>query len=514
MAFQDFVSPNTATTLSTSPLGNAKNVRQLWHKGALLAEQTTDFFQEMESSSERGLIWSKTDLAKGNGSIMNFTTSSGFYKKPKLGDALFENAADFDKRRQGNFQLLVDFARLAVRDNIRTEEIMGMRGDIQDGTNVELGKTLGRFKSEQLFGMFQHKLPPANVVYANGKTNDTLKSGDIFRWDEVVTSGQAMITMGGQPANVAGRNANGPIWSQTYIAPTPACTSLKLDGAYRDVLKNGDTRGATNTIFAGGYPSIDGHTIVPYDPIDHDGVGPMGSFLNPKAFLGGVDLGSLNAIIAGTGPLTVQGGANSTDMLESEYFRYFEGSPYEYIDTGSFTAASATRYFVIYNTTGTNAGKWGMYAYTTGNTGTQIAITARLGANTVGTASTVIGGAGHVNGLGGTYTAVGASAAGVQFNAAINTDTHPIGSFIFPVNNLGVPIGDVIVMGRAAILRGYGMYRAEHTSDKLNGGFVTDRYLTSVFGQCFRQDRLNRVTSALRLRCAITYPGISMPPRS
>lgn len=514
MANQDFNSPNTATTLSTAPLGNAKNVRQIWRKGALLAEKNGDFFQEMESRSERGLIWAQTDLSKGNGSIMNFTTRSGFYKKPKLGDALFETAADFDKRRQGNFQLTVDFARWAVRDNIRTEEIMGMRGDIQDGTNLDLGDTLGRFKTEQLFGMFQHKLPVANVVYANGKTMDTLKSGDTFRWDEVVSSGQAMLTMGGRPANIAGRNANGPIWSQTFIAPTPCCTSLKLDSGWRDVLKHADIKGTNNTIFAGGYPSIDGHTIVPYDPIDHDGVGPMGSFLNPKAFLGGADLGSGNAIVAGTTAIDVFGGGNATDMAESEFFRYFEGSPYEYIDTGSFTAASATRYFVIYNTTGPNAGKWGMYAYTTGNNGNKITITARLAAAASGIAHTVIGGAGHTNGLGGTYTASGVSAAGVQWTAGVNTDVHPIGSFIFPVNNLGVAIGDVPVLGQAAILRGYGMFRAEHTTDKLNGGFVTDRYLTSVFGQTFRQDRLNRVTSALRLRCAITYPGISMPIRS
>lgn len=484
MAYDQTV-PNTATTLSTAPLGNANNVRLLWRKGALLAEQSTDFFQEMESKSERGLIWTQTDLSKGNGSTMNFTTGTGFYKKPKLGDALFETSADFEKRRQGNFQLKVDFARWAVRDNIRTEEIMGMRGDIEDGTNVELGKTLGRFKSEQLFGLFFHKLPVANVVYANGKTLDTLKSADTFRWDEVVTAGQAMLTMGGQPANIAGRNANGPIWSQTFIAPTPAITSLKLDSGYRDVLKNADTRGGSNTIFSGGFPSMDGHTIVPYDPIDHDGVGPMGSFLNPKAFLGNA------ALAAGTTARVVYGGGNANDHAESEFFRYFDGSPYEYIDTGSVTPSTGTKYFVIYNLTGADAGKWGMYAYTTGNDGNKITCTAHLGAAIAGVQNTTLG--------------------GVVYNAALNTTDHPLGSFIFPVNSYGVPIGDVIVMGKAAILRGYGMYRAEHTSDKLNGGFVTDRYLTSVFGQTFRQDRLNRVTSALRIRCAITYPGVRMP---
>lgn len=486
MANQDFGSPNTATTLSTSPLGNAKNVRQLWRKGALLAEQNEDFFQEMESRSERGLIWSQTDLSKGNGSIMNFTTQSGFYKKPKLGDALFEGPSDFDKIRQGNFQLKVDFARWAVRNNKRMEEIMGMRGDIESGVNVELGKTLGRYKTESLMALFLLKLPTANVMYAGGKTLDTLKSADTLRWDEIVSVGQAMKPLGGLPANIAAPGSKAPIWAQTFVSPEPAITSLKLDSAWRDVLKNGDVRGMSNTIFRGGYPSIDGHTIVPYNPIDHDGVGPMGSFMNPKAFLGNA------ALAAGTTARVVYGGGNATDHADEDFFRYFAGSPYDFIDTGAITPdTTTTKYFLIYNLTGAAAGKWGMYAYTSGNDGNKITCTAHLGAAAAGAQVTTLG--------------------GVTYDANLNTTDHPLGSLIIPCNRLGVPIGSTLVFGRAGILRGYGMYRAEHTMDKLNGGFVTDRYLTSVFGQTFRYDRKDRVTSAMRLDHAITYPGIKLP---
>lgn len=481
----DQVSPNTSTTLSTAPLGNANNVRQLWRKGALLAEANDDFFQEFESKSDRGLIWSQTDLSKGEGSTMNFTTQAGFYKKPKLGDALFEASTDFDKIRQENFQLNVDFARWAIRTNKRMEEIMGMRNDIEKGINVEQGKTLGRFKTEQLLGMAFHKLPAANVIYANGKTLDTLVSADTLRWDEIVMGTQTMMPMGGLPANIAGRHAKQPIWSNTYVATTAALLSLKLDSAYRDVLKSGDTRGAGNTIFKGGYPAIDGNTIVPYNPIDHDGAGPMGSFLNPKAFLGNA------ALTAGTTARVVYGGGNDTDHLDSEYFRYFDGSPYEYIDTGAITPSTGTKYFIIYNLTGASAGKWGMYAYTTGNDGVKITCTAHLGAAIAGVQNTTLG--------------------SVVYDAALNTTDHPIGSFIAPCNAKGVLIGDTLGFGRAAILRGYGMYRADHTVDKLNGGFVTDRYLCSVFGQTYRKDRKNRVPSALRIRHAITYPGIKLP---
>jgi len=408
----------------------------------------------------------------------------------------------------------VDYARWAVRTNKRMEEMMGMRGDIESGVNVELGKNLGRFKTEQVFGLTMLKLPVANIMYANGKTTDTLKSADTLRWDEIVSVGQAMMPLGGLPADISGAGSRQPIFSQTFVATTPSLTSLKLDSAWRDVLKNGDIRGQGNTVFKGGYPSIDGHTIVPYNPIDHDGVGPMGSFLNPKAFLGG-------EITAGSATIDIKGGGNVAEADAAEYFRYFEGSPYEFIDTGSFTAASATRYFIIYNLTASgmagadaNAGKWGMYAYTTGNNGSKIAITARLAAAVSGIAHTVIGGVSNVAGVGGTYVASGDAAAGVQWLAAINTDKHPLGSLIIPVNSLGVPIGDTLALGRSGILRGYGEFRAEHTTDLLNGKFVTDRYCTSVFGQTFKRDTKDRVTSVMRLRHAISYPGIKLPIRS
>jgi hypothetical protein len=328
---------------------------------------------------------------------------------------------------------------------------MGMRGDIESGVNVELGKNLGRFKTEQLMGLCTLSLPSANVVYSGGKTLHTLKTEDTFNWDTVVNTGQAMLPMGGLPAKVS-KVGSVDVWSQIFVAATPACTTLKLDSAYRDVLKNGDVRGAGNTIFKGGHPSMDGHTIVPYNPIDHDGVGPMGSFLNPKAFLG-------NAVTAHAA----------------------DGGPH---------------YVIVYNVTGTAAGKWGMYKYTGGNDGTIITTTERLaGANT---------------GTGQNLAKVGE----VTWDGALNSSVHPLGSLIIPCNSYGVPYGYSLAFGRAGILRGYGEFRAEHTTDLLNGKFVQDRYLTSVFGQSFRVDRKERVTSVMRIVHAITYPGIKLPART
>lgn len=483
----DQTSPNTYGTLSAAPLGNANNVRQLWKKGALLAEQNEDFFMQMEGRTEKSLIWAKSDLSKGEGSIMNFTTQSGFYGRGKKGDALFENSTDFEKVRQGNFQLKVDFLRNAVRTNKRMEEIMGMKGDIESGVNVELGKWLGRQKTTQIFALYKHRLPAANVLYAGGKQRDTLKTADIFRWDEAVIAGHTLMPMGGIPAEIQKKGMD-PILSQTFISATTNLLGFKLDSGWKQVLREGDVRGQGNTIFKGGYPSVDGHTIVPYNPINHDGVGPMGSFLNPLAFLGNA------ALAAGTTARVVYGGGNATDHADADFFEYFDNAPFTFIDTGAITPTTDTRYFIIYNVTGAAAGKWGMYAYTTGNDGNKITCTAHLGASASGVQVTTLG--------------------GVTYDSALNTTDHPLGSMIFPCNSYGVPIGSTIVMGRSAILRGYGSLRADHTMDSLNGKFITDRYITSIFGQTFKQDRLNRVISALRIDHAISIPGVTLPTRS
>lgn len=501
MAAQDFNTPNTYGTLSAAPLGSANNVRQLWKKGAILAEQNEDFFQQMEGRSEKSLIWAQSDLSKGEGSIMNFTTQSGFYGRGKKGDGLFETSADFEKIRQGNYQLKIDFLRNAVRTNKRMEEIMGMKGDIESGVNVELGKWLGRQKTTQVFALFKYKLPTANVLYAGGKTRETLKTADIFRWDEAVIAGHTLMPMGGIPAEIQKKGMD-PILSQTFVSAVTNLLGFKLDSAWKQVLREGDVRGAGNTIFKGGYPSVDGHTICPYNPINHDGVGPMGSFLNPLAYVG-------NTLIAadatGNVALTVYGGGNATDHADADFFEYFEGAPFTFIDTGAIDQAAlvtagnvpTTKYFIIYNTTGAAAGKWGMYKYTTGNNGNAITVTERFsttGAN-VGTYNKNIVGS-------------------VTYDGALNTTDHPLGSLIFPCNSYGVPIGSTLVMGRSAILRGYGSLRADHTMDTLNGKFITDRYITSIFGQTFKQDRLGRVISALRIDHAISIPGVSLPTRS
>jgi len=298
----DFTPPNTGSTLSTMA---PNSVRKLWSQGLLMAENNADFFSSLESASNKALIRVKTDTAKGKGQKITFTNMSGFYDEPHHGDEMFESPDDFEEIQIGDFELTVDWIRHATSTNERMEEVMGMRGEIESGLNVQLGEWLGRQKSEKLFAEFMLHLNTENVLYAGGKTLDTLGSADTLAWDEIVNMGYAMKPLGGLPANIAAAGSKAPIWSQLVIPTEAAMLSLKLDADYKQVQREAGVRGGSNELFKGGVVDIDGHSIMPYNPIDHDGIGAIGSFLNPKAQLG-------TAITAGTGTFDITGGGNAT----------------------------------------------------------------------------------------------------------------------------------------------------------------------------------------------------------
>lgn len=464
-------------------------VRRLWQKGILVAEQSADFFSKLEGGSATSVIPTVTDTAKGAGQRITFTTMSGFYGEGKKGDERFDAATDFEQIDMSSFDLTVDWIRNAYSKNERTEEVMGMRGEIASGANKELGKWLGRTKTEHMFAEFQLRLNSANILFANGKAIDTLKSADILDWDTVISSAHAMRPLGGSPANI-GKGEE--VWSNIVIATSPALLSLKLDPDYKALLSDAGVRGRANTVFAGGYPTIDGQTIMEYNPIDHDGVGAVGSFLNPKAYLG-------VAVTAGTTAIDIKGGGNATDAAKTAklYFKYFKGHAYKFADLTTFAPSAATGYFLIYNLSGADAGKMGMYSYAvaTGNNGNQITINGRLAAAASGVANTTIG--------------------DVTWDTGVwsgkHTDAHPEGSLIIPCNSFGVPIGDSLILGQKAALRGYGKYRGRRSTQTYEGGFIEQRFITSVFGQTITKDRKDRHIAAIRVTHAIAYPGINTP---
>jgi hypothetical protein len=476
-------SQNTGDSLAAM---DPDGVRELWQRGCDIFEQTADFWTPMEGG-KNALVETVTDTSKGVGQKISFTTRSGFYDEPHMGEELFEEKEDFEERLINTDSLTVDFIRHATRSTERMEEVMGMRHEIRNHDNEDLGDWMGRWKSESMFMTCREKVPSDNVVFAGGKTLDTLTTDDTVVWDEIVSLGVQMERMGGLPA-MTGRNKNGqPVFRNCFVSPGDALYSLEVDPDFKALLKDTNEPEA-KMIFEGGYTDVRGHVIKKYRPIDHDGEGAIGSPLNPKAVLG-------VAVEAGTVPFAVRGGGNPTSAAKTKkkYFKHFGGYAYRFSYNDTLTPASATRYLVIVNPPNATVdpNKWGFYAYTTGNNGNQITITKRLGAAASGDRVTTLG--------------------GVTWDAGENTDAHPVGSLIFPANALGTVIGCSLMLGRRGLRRGYGKYRNHRTQETHNGEFVLDRFITTVIGQAPRKDRLERVPGVFLLWHAVNYAGIPLP---
>jgi len=487
---QTIQSPNTGTTLATmSPDAQ----RKLWKKGADVFEQTHDFFMQMEGKSARSIIITETDTSKGRGQKITFTTKSGFYSEGRMGEELFEDKEDFEELLINDYEMTVDFLRNASRWTARTEEWMGMRGELKNGIPAQLGEWMGRIKTERLFMMFQKKGSGENYVFANGKGSvDDLVSADLLTYDNIVSMGTQMKTMGGKAA-LAGKMSNGiPIFRQCVVATTAAVFGLKMDSTYRQMIREGGQRGDINYLFKGGVADVDGHVIKEYVPIDHDGDGPVGSPLNPKAFLG-------EAITAGTTTFDIKGGGSAVAAAKTKikYFKWFPRFSYKWLpsDVYDISGDAATFYVLVVNPpSGTDANKIGMYECTT-NDGNKITVSKRLGSATAGIRNTTVG--------------------SVTWDTGVwsgkHTDQHPIGATIVLCNGKGQPYGDTLMLGAGAAYRGYGKYRNSRSNQSHEGGFVTDTFITSVFGQEPRRDTKDRCPGFMRLRHAVQYPGLPIP---
>lgn len=480
-----YSSPNTGDSLAAE---DPSAVRKLWQQGVDIFEQTEDFFTPMEGGAN-AIIETVTDTTKGRGQKIRFEVMSGFYKEPHRGDDLFEDSSHFEKIRIDGNELKVDFLRHGIRFTERMEELLGMRGEIVSGLNVETGKWLGRLKSEQLFMMFREQLPAANVIYAGGHTLDTLVSADTISYDEILGLNAQLKRLGGQPGQIATSRNGQPIFKNTVVATSDALFSLDKDSAFRSILATTRSEEDAKTIFEGGYTNLKGNMIKEYQPIDHDGVGAIGSPLNAKALLG-------TEIAAGTAAFNITGGgsadaASNTDIL---FYKYFPNYAYEFeASDNTLLQDSNTHYVMILNPPNavTDANKWGFYSYTTGNNGNLITVNGRLGSTISGIRNSTIG--------------------GVTWNGSVNTDVHPIGALVLPCNTKGTVLGYTLLLGKRAARRGYGKYRNKYSTQDHEGGFVMDRYVTSVFGQAPRKDRLQRVPGALVLVHALKYAGVATP---
>lgn len=496
-------SPNTGTPTNDSGGLNAQiEQRKIWKRGVDIYEQSSDFFAPMEGGNKRSVIVTETDTSKGKGQKIKFTNMSGFYREGKRREELFEASTDFEEIYLNEYEMDVDYLRHAVRVSDRMEEFMGMRGEIKTGLPTELGKWLGRMKTEFMFMQFLNENNTAvnadqdasdSYIFAGEKGGlDSLVSSDVLQWDEVVSMGNRMKRAGGQPALV-GKSGQNQIYRNCVVATNDALYSFETDTTYKNYLKDTNSEAQAKMLFDGGYVDIRGNIVKEYVPIDHDGYGAVASPLNPKAYLGSAIPSGNDAIV------DILGGGDSTgaDLTNRMYFKYFPRYAFPFLD-GTTLAVSGDHYALIVNPAdGTSeANKWGLVKYNVNN-GNKLTITERLsGAAETGTLKNTVGTA-----------TFGAG----EWIADKATDEYKLGALVLPCNSSGVPFGYSLMLGANAAYRGYGKWRNERTEEIHNGGFVKDIFVTSVFGQRPRLDRKLRMPSVTVLTHALEYSGVPLP---
>jgi hypothetical protein len=491
----DIGTPNTATALAAMSPGS---VRQLWKKTVDLFEQTEDYFMQFEGTNMDSPVHVINDTEADKGLLFNVTSRAGYFNRGKSGDSLFTSSSDFAIDVINNNQLQADYLRNATSATKRTDEFMGMQGELVNGQAVELGKWMGREKSSRLGMLLRLGGLSRNFVLGGGKSSqDSLLSSDGLTYNDILLMGQALKPMGGKPAEIGTVRGN-PVHKYIVSGTTPSLFSLKQDPVYQAFLENAGPRENydANPLWQGGYMEVDGHIIKEHNPIDNDGYAWAGSWFNPKAYTG-------TAITAGTSTFAVTGGgsAAAAAITNIDYFRFFENFAFEWTPESIYSPSNAVAYFLIINPRGAvtadnpDPGSVGMYSYTSGNNGNQITIVNRLAAVTAGAAVTTLG--------------------SVTWNTGVwsgrHSATHPIGSAVVQCNAKGVPIGDTVMLGAMAILRGYGMHRNLRTQWNVDGEFETRKYITTVFGQSLRKNVNGQYPGYIRIRTALSYPELGLP---
>jgi hypothetical protein len=492
------------------------NEAQIWKAGADRYEQTEDILGPMEGGME-AIIQTETSTSTGRGHEVHFRTMAGFYGSGLVGEELFAGNRDLLEQISMKQQSVrVDLLRNGIENFFLMEDGLGMRGEIMNDVNENMGAWMGREKTFQGLMSLIHQVSTENHVWANGAGNpDRLLSGDVLTMDDVITANAMLEPMGGVPAYI-GNNGKEKITGACFLTTTEGARGLKTDPDYKQAQRDAGIRGGENLIFKGGVSMIDGNMIKQWSVKDHDGCGAIGSPLNPKGFLGVPIVAGTTTDLTGTGR-AICGGGNTTNAGRSKvaFWRFFPKFAFKFVGTGGVLSTTASTHFLTdtnkfyvtivnpANAANTGGGevirnKWTIMEIDTNG----------FTANGNEMVPSKILGPGAVTGI--RNTTVG----GVTYDAAKNTMNFVAGALVYLSNSKGVPIGRTLGLYRGAMRRAYGQFRNKRMTDSREGGAVNELYIASIFGQKPRQNAADKFPAIMVVNHAISYPGWNHPVAS
>ena len=477
------------TTLANAVSVNAKVVGEAFSKVLMVSSTTKDVFGQMEGSEgSRSCILVKDDLNKMAGQYINFTVSANAGHMPVRGEVSLRGKEE--KPRVNSFQVKVDFVRHAISFNKKIQAFMAAGMSLDEAYAEVLADHFGRFKETDMKMTLRQGATALNTVTNLGKTYNALNSNDVIS-TSLLGDGLGNLTMlGAKEIKTTKSKAGASIYRYLFFGTVNCLRPLKSNATYAAAVQNTVNQSNNNTIFDGGFTDWDGQGIYAQPIVDPDADGPLGDPLEPRAVLGtGITALDTAAVVEG-------GGLNGPDTtLRAKYFRWFKGYDYQWTEGQTAAPDSGTYYFVIWNVTGAAAGKFGVYSYVgTANDGDKITTANRLRAAGAGTAV--------------------ASLAGQAWNAAVHTDSHPVGSIIVQVNAKCVPIGWILGMGVGAGLRAYGgnegasMRRISQNDDY---DFEKGQGYEAVYGQDLSRDTNLQPRNYCLIPVSYTIPGMNLP---
>ncbi len=479
---------STVDTYAAAKTQNSKLVGELFSKLMELQTCNKDILGQMEGPEGSGRpICIKKDLSKGAGDTVNFSTVS----RPGGEGAIGENPLEAEALDFNSYSVKVDIFRHGLGMTQKVKLFLAAGMSLEEAYAEQESDYFALRRQNDMFMLWRRYADATNTIRPNDRaTTDALLTGDTIN-TTIISDVASLLKTRGAPAAKINKTTVGKfsadVLSYIILASDRFLTPLKSNSVYLQSLRDAGVRGNENLIWSGGYAQYDAQHIFHMDVVHEDTRGPIGAPIEPEALLG-------TAIASATTTVEITGGGRTSPSAVHKPFKWFKGYAYQLIGHDDPSADSGVYYVVIYNVSGSNAGKFGIYQYTgSANDGNKIgAVTARLGASATGIAVTTL--------------------AGITYDANKHTDAHPTGSRIVQVNAKCVPYCYGIAMGAMAGLRPYGGPAITPIKEDADWGFKKGLGFQAIYGQGLARDTQQKCRNYALLEAAYRPQGLSNLP--
>ena len=474
-----------ALTQAVATAQSSKVVGEAFSRLLMVMSTTKDVFGQMEGpEGSRKPFITKTELSAGAKQTVHFSVSANAGHMPRRGEQKLQGKEE--RLRMNSFSVKVDIVRHAIGMNEKVKQFLAAGYTLEEAYQTILSDHLGRFKETDMKMALRNKATGANTVRPNNvASRDELSSADVINTSVLGEALGNLTMLGAKEISINKSKVGADVLRFLIFGTVNSLNPLKTNSQYLSAAQNAGVRGDNNTIFSGGFVDWDNMGIYHQNIVDPDAEGPIGDPLEARALLG-------EAVAPGTTAIEIKGGGLAGEADEAYYFRWFYGFDYPWTEGQTAAPDSGEYYFIIYNTTGADRGKFGVYKYVgTGNNGQRITIANRLGSAASGIRVTEL--------------------AGQTWDSAKHTDTHPAGSMIIQVNARCVPVCTLYGLGVASGLRAYGAIPMQRISQVEDYGFDKGMGYLSIYGQDIAKDTNNQPRHYTKIECAYKVPGISLP---